>query len=125
MIDLDWIPVICRTVARNSVGRSYLSNRIADLKESLRNWEKKNYRLGHDVDLWNFPRYHSFTKQLENLISREFALLEIAVKNLDTWCNNGPSDCLERAQISYEKSRYIWRKRLELMEKAWCSYGCR
>ena len=118
MLSLDWIPVICKTIGRDDVGRRYMRNRLHELKQALDEWLKQQRQSCQDMravisnrqDKTNYAALHG-------LLAKELALLRIAVSNIEVWSGGGSDMSLAEAQQAYRQAQIIWRRRLNLLQK--------
>lgn len=116
MGSLDWIPIICATIGRNAPGRRYVGNRLPTLRRSLDEWVAAQDAYRHAIQSQN-PSL-AVRRKLDVftiLVTKEIALLNIAVSKIELWCRGGRDSSLNQAQQAYAQSQLLWKRRMALV----------
>ena len=118
MITLDWIPVICRKIGRNSVGRRYAHNRLRELQQALAAWLDQQNDCADKLSENALSRGERSNMAIFcGLLKKELTLLKIAVANIEIWSNGGGDVSLTRAQKAYSQAQDIWKRRMSMLQK--------
>ena len=118
MINLDSIPVLCRTINRTDVGRRFMANRLRGLRDSLQDWFREQDRYCSFVDsLWDSLALRRQAEAFKMMLANELAFLHIALADMEVWSEGGGDHHLTKAISSYAKAQRIWRNRVKMMQK--------
>jgi len=108
---LQWIPMICKRVLKDTISHEELSDFINSARHDLHNEMEVFYKSTRIYSGMHFTAEEKSALEVAELLrDRELVRYYKALRYMEKYLKNRKKTCIEDAQKLYEESEFSWRQ---------------